>query len=299
MKHLAVIFGAALLSHSALTAANSFNSLSASYGYNDNLNNAQDSLDIREDNIFKLSMSGGQYRQLNDALGISLSLHLGGEQYARYEDLNNGFAGVAASLKYKFGLGYDVPVLKVGGSARYTDSSNKLRDGWHFQGNIGLSQLFFDRLLASVSYAYNETAADRHYPHPFLLSFGVPGNVFDRRYETYSLNGSFSATEKLTLFADYTFMDGDVVASTTPVFSLLESGLYLAGAVDEVYATPQRPLIVAYTLDAKTQIYLGGGSWVLDPDTSLNLSFTRRDTRGGANFAYLTDIIELSLMHNF
>lgn len=265
------------------------------YSYDDNLSNGQLTSDIKGDHLLDLELSGGRYFQLSSSLGLILNAKLKATRYDTYTDLNSTNLGVSASLRKKFGLGPMAPMLSASMEVSDLDAQHDPRDRWIYKAGLGIRKRVNERLDLSLDYEHLQTNPDdRGEDIPFLVeNFGIGGDVF--KIQRHSLTASlvFSVTERLSSYGSYSRQRGTIVASTLPDPALVS--IYDKAMFDPVFG----PGVVAYAIEADTNIFGAGLSWALNNHSALNLSYERRESKGGLNFKYANNILRASVLYAF
>ena len=265
------------------------------YSYDDNLSNGQLAGDIKGDHLLDLELSGGRYYQLAPSLGLIISAKLKATHYDSYGDLNSTSLGASASLRKKFGLGPMAPMVNASIDISHLDVQHDPRDRWIYKAGLGIRKRLNPRLDLSVNYEHLETAPDHGGEDiPFLVNnFGIDGDVFDIRRDSLTAALVFSVTERLSAYGSYSRQQGTIVASTLPDPALVS--IYDKAMFDPVFG----PGVVAYAIEADTDIFGAGLSWALNNHSSLNLGYERRDSEGDLNFTYANNILRASLLYAF
>jgi opacity protein-like surface antigen len=262
--------------------------------FNDNIFNGEDDFDIKSDTSLSADASAGRYWQLTDNAGLVLVGTAGLEHYRRFTKLSNARLGVSSSLNYKFGLGLQAPVLNLNGSLNYRDSRDFTRDAWQGTVGLGVSKHITDRLEMRLSYQYAVDSSDDVVDIPVVVSLlNVHGDVYDLTSQQLALKFNYTLTNRLLIFGGYTRRHGDVVASTRLNFKIFE--------VSDAIAFDQAagPNIVAYRLNARSNIYSLGLSWALTDHASLNANYQRWHTRTSGGFIYDNNNVFINLIYAY
>ena len=262
--------------------------------YNDNLSNGQLPNDIKDDYFAALQLSGGRYIQLPKAVGVNFIAYAKAEAYQTYRLINSYTLGAQVAIRKKFGLGIQAPVLRASLDVGHLEARDKLRDRWIYQAELSLQKRLGDRLLLGLTYNHTQMEQDNELDIPVLVQlFGIHGNVFDLSSDQLSATLMFRATEQLSLLGGYARRSGGIVASTVPDINLVS--IYQKGAFDPAFG----PGVVAYTIDADSDIYTAGFSWALNPHASLNLDYARRESQADRGFDYTNNIFGARLLYAF
>lgn len=279
-----------------------FGQAGASYEFNNNLPNAQLDRDIKSDSFFRANLSAGQYFQLADYTGLSVSADVGGSHYLRFNDLNNVSYGGTTTLRQKFGLGELAPWLSVSGSAAHYDFEHAPRSGWRYNAAMTVGKRLSERWEVQVGYRYEARRSDQVFNipglttavlHPQEGASAIPGDAFNTDAHSVSLTGLFSVTDRLTAHASYTRREGGITATTLrnlEVFAASESI-----AVDSAFGNKR----YAYRIEAATNLYSAGLSWALNRHSSVNVSYEWIDSSAGQGIAYNSHLAHLNLLYNY
>lgn len=288
---LAIGLGAVTCTTSAATILDA----GLTYSYDDNLSNGQLTGDIKGDHLIDLELSGGRYIQLDSSLGLIGIAKLKATRYDTYTGINSTNLGVSASLQKKFGLGPMAPLLSASMEVSHLDARHDPRDRWIYKAGLGIRKRVNERLDLSLDYEHLQTNPDdRGEDIPFLVdNFGIGGDVFRIRRNSLTASLIFSVTERLSSYGSFSRQRGTIVASTVPDPALVS--IYDKAMFDPVFG----PGVVAYAIEADTNIFGAGLSWALNNHSALNLGYERRESKGGLNFKYANNILRASLLYAF
>ena len=197
-----VLFGsaAALLSFAMLFAvtgtahAEWFATAEIREVYDDNVNLAVANGDRKSDASLRPSVSFGHYAQLADSTGLTVSAEVKHFNFARFSGLDNLESGLAASLKYKRGLGSYAPWIRVFGSAKYADFREDFRNGDSVRSGLSLGKRIYERVFTQIGYEYDTDSARN--------------SRFDTRNSVVSARFDYLLTESVQTWIGYALSRG-------------------------------------------------------------------------------------------
>ena len=257
--------------------------------YDNNLNNAELERDIRSDSALTASLSVGQVLQLDTDHSLAVTADLKSELYKHHSGMNNLTAGATLSLRRKLGLGAAAPWLRVSASGARLQFDESLRDGWLYRAGAAAGKRFAERWDVQVAYGFEKRTADNARP----VIAALPGNVFDLRSHSLSLDLRYSASDTILLFAGYSWRNGDVVSTSVPNAKIFRASTALAR--DPVFPVGN----FAYTLDAISHHAVVGVSVALNSHSSVNLSYARQITYGAGDNNYYKSLFAASYSYSF
>lgn len=170
--------------------------------FNSNLSRAFDKHNRKGDIAFVPHVLLGQYFQLTDSLGLSLTTDANSSVYTKYDGLNNINAGMAATLKYKHGLGAHAPWLKGYGSLKYFVYRESMRDGAVFTTGLLAGKRLHERLSVQLGYEHQILHARN--------------SLFAQLSDATSVKADFSLSDSLQLMLGYSIKRGDVASYNSP-----------------------------------------------------------------------------------
>jgi hypothetical protein len=290
--------GAAAAVMAALAASEAcadwFFDAAAGLEYDDNLPRAQRDADIEEDFAFAASVAPGQYFQLTDRVGLSLTANLTGALYDEFTGLNHYSGGLTAALRTKLGLGPEAPWLRIAGSAAWYDFNHEARDGLRTGVSVTAGRRIGSRWDLQAGWSYERRRSDEVIDIPFLVTnFGIHGDAYDTDAHSLSLGSVYALTDRLALVAGYTRRIGEVTATTR-----ISGDIFAASdaiSPDPVFG-PDR---FAYRIEAESNIYSVALSWALGNHASINAGYEYQDTDGRGDLTYKNNVARISLLYSY
>jgi long-subunit fatty acid transport protein len=260
---------------------------SGGYVYDSNISRAALASDVKSDAALEASIVAGRWLDLSDNLGLTLTGELASQRYQRYGGLDNTTLAANADLKYKFGLGRDVPWIR--GSARLArlDFKDRLRDGWRSDVGMTIGKRVFDRWEMRAGLSFDRRIADIEVRDVPAFS----GSVFDVKGKTVSASLSYTPDDRWQLAAGVAFRSGDITSTGVHTQAILNAST--AWTDDDALGDD------AYRIGAKTTMLNIGASYALGERTSLNLGIDRWISHAVGGFDYSNTIGRASLIHSF
>jgi hypothetical protein len=206
--------------------------------YDDNINRSAFSEDEEDAFVWRPSISLGRGYHLNDALTISMTADVEGRATDEFDLLNAARMGATLSLNYKFGLGADVPWMRVHGFGGYLSVQDSERSSILGETGVEFGKNFGDRFDASVFYQF--LYRDGKNGSPVAWRTNPDTNVWDQTRHEVGARAGFLVIEKLLLNAHYTYRDGDFdsnasVANSRSTVFRRETDNIRAAAKDNVF----------------------------------------------------------------
>lgn len=221
-----------------------------------NVNLAIADQDRKSDVSLLSSVSFGHYFQLAGSTGLSVSAEAKYVDFLRFSGLDNLESGLAASLKYKKGLGSFAPWIKVFGSAKYVDYRDEFRDGNALRSGLLLGKRIFERVFTQIGYEYDTNSARNS-------RFGTRNSVVSARVD-------YLLTETVQMWAGYARSRG------TYVIYVISSAPIPNAVVVDTFGGPSN----AFKVLATTQVFSVGASKALASHWSVDISADLIDIYG-------------------
>ena len=288
---ISLAFGAMVLL-SGPARADLFLDASAGYFYDDNLPNALNKDDRREDSALTISARAGIGHQLATNTAISASVLLRQAQYFHYKGLTNFDAGAQLKLRHKFGLGSNTPWVLISGQALHYDYHYDYRDGWRYDGGITAGKRLSDRLSVNGYVRYDSFAADELQP---TILPGFSTDAYDISGWTFGVEAGITMSASDYLSAAYARRNGTVTAVTPPDFEILEYSDAIAR--DTVF----EPRWVAYRFADDVNTDLFSLSWIREfgSHASMSISYAYSTTAAPSDLGkYDSNVISLRVVYN-
>lgn len=244
--------------------------------YEDNLSRAFNRSDRKSDIAFEPHATVGKHIQLSDPLGLSVTAHLRGSAYTRYNGLNNLAIGIMLSMKYKIGLGSYAPWVKVYGSATSLDYNEDGRGGSLLAAGIAIGKRLNERISIMASYDHEGRKAHNQ--------------VFDQRGNHAAVKTDFLLTGIIQLSLGYAISRSDIAASYAPLPYSEYSG-------DNIIYTFNTPMEVE-RVRATIQTISADANLAINSNLSVNLGIKHHDISAD-NHSYPDNIVSVSINYSY
>jgi len=219
--------------------------------YESNINNAVAEKDHKSDVAMMPAVSFGHYAQPADSTSIAVSADMKYSGFARFSGLDHLESGLAASVKYKWGLGSYAPWIKIFGSGAHVDFREDFRDEDLARAGLLTGKRIYERIFAQIGYAYESGSAR--------------DSRFDTRNGIVSAKLDYLLTESVQTWIGYAFGSGVYIANR-PV-----SGTAPPNARVFIVNTFGEPM-AAFQLNADTQMLSFGARKTLTNRWSVAIS---------------------------
>lgn len=259
----------------------------------------QDNYQLRS-NFFELGLSGGKLFQLglNDSLSIGANI-----SRMNFDDLsgfNRNAAGVSISYQHK--LGFGAYATRLGASLSYDRESfrGEARDSDVSSLQLSYEKRFSPAWLIFAGIDFQQRKSDSLAPDPDVIAFGYDP-VIRQPFELseYDADSVFAELEYtfengVLLSSSYRRVDGPTISSTTSPSLLVykkSSAFYSDPALGSSW--------FAYLIDTKTDVWSLGVSVPIAQDSSVDLGYRWSDGRAAGGLNYQSDVLSITLIHNF
>lgn len=240
-------------------------------GYDDNVGNARDRVNIRDSTVVAGGVNLDYTRALSLNTGLLLRGALQGEAVEAEDGLSHGRLLAMARLSHRPSGGFYMPTFAVWASAAALEFNSTMRDGFEFRGGLFLS----GPLTTSIAARFGVAAVER----------SAANYVFDLSGWSASVNLDWAVTPGVTLYTGYQFQDGEVVSTGTvpPKSTHLPTRCGAASACDPDDALKGQS---AYRVDAKTRLGTLGINVPLSPRFSLDAQVRHTDSESDGGDGY-------------
>jgi hypothetical protein len=181
------------------------------FEYNDNLNLSAFRDDQESDYAWLATGRGGRVYQITDDTRFSLVGEFQSRKQFRWEDFDRVKLRTRASVLHKFGVGPNVPRVRVHGSGGYMWVDDSDRSSWLWETGVDVSKRFTPRIDALVFFKYT----NRDGGSGDVIVPTIQSNVWDQEMFQVGALGNFLIWENLLLSAGYTYHDGEFDSSCT------------------------------------------------------------------------------------
>lgn len=266
---------------------------SITYGNDDNLTLGYLDQDILGDDNFNLSFDVSHTVRLNTKNKLKLSLTPGITSYNKYDGLNNKLIDLKANYLFQFSNHFRSPQFGVYYLTGTTDYKNDLRDNSHSQYGMNINFHYDDRTLLRAGFSSETVDADT----TFDPGTGNFYQTFDTSRDTTYFGINITQTSKLSLYASYSLISGDIVANwTNNTINALPNATQVAWETipDTTFANNWSS--TKYNADI-TKIAIGF-NYAFGPSSAIDSVFESLDADAG-NYSYAIKRMSLSYLHRF
>jgi hypothetical protein len=261
--------------------------------YDNNLSRAYDKSDRKGDSALVPHALLGQYLQLSDRLGLSLTADAAAGIYTKYQALNNVNVGMTASLKYKLGLGPYAPWLKGYASVKYFDYREDLRNGAPFITGFLAGKRIHERVNVQLGYEHESLHANN--------------SLFDQLSDEVSVRTDLSVTSSLNLLLGYSIKKGDVAVYYSPDTDYYPSNNYYKSKdyspswyktpvfLDDTFKTPME----IYKVRATTHTIFMGLDMALTDHWSAGITADFNSARSTSGSWYPDTVLRAGIHYSF
>jgi hypothetical protein len=219
--------------------------------------------DEQNDSRLKLSGYFGRYYQLTSLTRLQFMGLLSVEQFSDFDQMNNRTVGANLGLRHKFGVGFNVPFIKL--AVEYQDNQFDANswDNTMLSARVALGQHFTDRLSASASFEANKMDGGAG---PTVVA-GLSSAPFDQTFWRASVNMDYLLSQDWMVSAQYTRREGDFDSACTGpnVAIVLDTMKVKAITKDTIFNG------CVYQLDGSANIYSMSLSYAVSEHSAMNL----------------------------
>jgi len=267
---------------------------SLSYGNDSNLTLGYLNKDILGDDYFNLAFDISHSISLNTNNKLILSVTPDLSTYSKYDGLNNNLIDLKASYLFQFSNHFRSPQFGLYYTAGTTDYKNDLRDNTHNQYGMTISFRYDDRTLFRAGVSSESVDADTTF-NPNNSNYY---ETFDTSRSTTYFGINITHTAKLSLYASYSLISGDIVANwrDSTFLSDIPPATQIAWETipDTIFANNWSS--TKYNADI-TKIALGF-NYAFSPSNAVDTAFESLDADAGA-YSYTIERFSLSYLHRF
>lgn len=248
------------------------------FARHDNINYSAFSNDVLSDHALIAAASFGRYFHFGNATRLRLTADVEAGKFDKYDPLDYIQAGATAALNHKYGLGPEAPWVRAQFSLASLNVDSNMRDSTIYEIGVQSGKRLAPRFDGQVGLVYRSRDG-KNGPTVDPL---VPTDVFDQDSVTFSLGGTYLATESVALIFGYAHRRGEFDSSCTGgnVAQVLaaEGTNVEALAFDDAYKLSQP--MCAYKLDGETNTFSFDVNFALGRQTSLRVGVERQDGKG-------------------
>jgi len=210
-------------------------------------------------------------------------------------DLSNYGATVKYDQTYSLGGSGDPLALSIDFFAAFTwleYEDGELRDGYKGTVQIALSGHFGPNLGASIGYRYEWRESTDDNPEG-KLEGGDSDEVFDQQRDGPFIRGEWNPNPKTTVFAEYSYLQGDVAATAN--ITKFEDGFLFERARD--FAFEEGVLFQVWKVDADQNLATIGFTYPFSDIIGFELSanYLQASAEGGNDYENFIVVGTLSI----
>jgi hypothetical protein len=279
MSRLLLLATALLLPFTVARADDWAPNLTLTGTWQDNASNASLSSDRVAGFVTDADLLASQRYTFGLGDSIHPALHIGGEWWPRFNNLNRAAFGGRVEWRHKFGVGALAPIFSAEVAADAILAQETGRRGFSSGITLALRKRFNDAWRGTLSHEF--ARHDARYA------------VFDRtgNETTIELARELNDVARLTFALRY--RDGDVLSYGTPprpdLVALAPNRLAV-----ETFGRP----MVAYSIDARTIAGKAAVIRALDESTAIVVAYEYRNTEKSP-LRYVNHLVSLGLVHQF
>ena len=224
--------------------------------YDSNLSNSDRASDEKEDLAWESNVRAGDGFQLSRDFRLNLSADFHSAVWDRYDAFNEIGGGVAAALRYRFGLGRQAPWILLDERIGYAGFRETVRNGWNESLRLRAGVAITERIALEGGYTFE--------------NFAARDDFFDLLSHRGDVRLVVDLTSSLQIALGYSYRDGDIIAYAVPPRP--ELGL-IASERELVSTFGNDPLYTAYRLQAQTHAVSVSASYALTKYFSVALAY--------------------------
>jgi len=281
------------LSNTALAVPPTSYTGSISYGNDSNLTLGYLKQDIFSDDYFNAAFDISHALNINPKNKLILNATASTTTYGKYDGINNNVIDLKASYIFQLSNRFRSPQFNLYYLMGNGDYKVDLRDNSHSQFGATISLHFDDRTLLRAGFSSESVDADT----TFDPGTGNFYQTFDTSRDTTYFGINITQTSKLSLYASYSLISGDIVANwTNNTIAALPTSTQIAWETipDTTYANNWWS--TKYKADI-TKIAIGF-NYAFSPANAVDAVFESLDADAGA-YSYAIERFSLSYLHRF
>ncbi len=286
-KFIRNLFTHCLLTLALIVCATSANAGSMSFDlrgawtYNNNLSNTEPEAFREEAAVFEADAIAGYRQQLNDNSGVVVKVGVETGAHTSFGDLNS--LTVMGSLGYVFqpSRSFTAPWFALSTELRRRQhSDSEIRDGSIATLAFTAGKQLTDRISAQARFEMIDRDADK-------------GRSFELGQRVISTAIDFRASDRITTYAKYEYLNGDLV-TTAPRNPKLKP-VSRAVIPDSAFG----PGRMAWRLDGKVHTFRLGGKYALAERTAIDLGFSYSHASAKNDNQWNTLRLGIGVLHRF
>ncbi len=253
------------------------------YTTDNNVTRAEFESDILHDQFFTVAAGLNYLQWLNSNNRLVYRGFVRGESYRKYDGLSNVTAGGSVTYQYRESGAFLAPTYGAFFKAAIAEYQSDIRDSNLYSLGISWRKPFTDRIGLTTILAGNLRDSD--------------STVFDTKEISLLLNLDYEITSRMTMYATYNYLNGDIVSTSVYVTSPRLKFVNNADAInaDDAFASGA----VAYRLKATTHVVTLGTNFKLADQHSLDFSGRYVDSQATAGITYKKMQFSLAYLARF
>jgi hypothetical protein len=181
------------------------------FEYDDNLNLSSFRDDEESDYAWLARGRGGRVYQITDDTRLSLAAEFQSRMQFDFDDFNRVRLQGRAAILHKFGVGPNVPQLRIVGAAGRMWVDDDDRSSWVYDAGIEVLKRFHPRIDAAIFGRYT----NRDGGNGSIVVPSIDTDVWDQENFEVGIRGNFLVWDSLMLSAGYTYRDGEFASNCT------------------------------------------------------------------------------------
>lgn len=290
-----ILFGLLfLLTHPAFAVPATAYTGSVSYGNDSNLTLGYLKADILSDDYFNAAFDISHTIMINSMNKLVLSATATTTSFGKYDGINHTDIDLKASYVFQLSNRFRSPQFRLYFLTGNSDYKVDLRDNTHSQYGATISFRIDDRTLLRAGFSSESVDADATFDPISSNTY----QTFDTERETTYLGINITQTEKLSLYASISLINGDIVANWRD--STFASDIPVATQIawetipDTTFANSWRS--TKYNADITKLAF--GFNYAFNPANAIDAVIESLDADAG-NYSYTIDRFSLSYLHRF
>lgn len=265
---------------------------SSGFEFSDNLNRSAFRDDTVSDFSWTATGRAGRVFQASEKTRISLAAEFASAVQFRWTGYDRVRGSGEVAVLHKFGVGPDIPVLRVFGRAGYLAVDDGDRSGGVYETGFSLSKRVSPRLDGDLFFSYQ----NRDGGNGTTVVPTLPTNVWDQENFEVGFNTHYLMWPNILASVGYAYRDGEFDSSCTPgnvgkVFTR-EGSNVKAIAVNNIFGG------CVYRLGGHTHQFSANLNYGLGDHFSVDLGYKFQQGQADV-LIYRTNIVTLSVLYRY
>ncbi|MCI4626956.1 MAG: hypothetical protein L3V56_13505 [Candidatus Magnetoovum sp. WYHC-5] len=266
--------------------------LEAAYRFDDNINLTDVDSVKKDEHIFVPIISLGRYYQITDNMRLRITGDFSGAVHRNYYMLNSFESGVTLALSQKFGIGFDIPWVRIYVKQLYLAVRDANREGILLTTGFKIGKAINERLDIAVGYEFSYRQGNDG--DTVIIDGKVFDNsVFDQSAHKGTFVLNYQLMDSLLASAGYEIRYGDIASTVGKGRVHGSEDEFDAIIHDNVYGIDgwwtYRVKVITHTLSF-------GLSYALTEHSSINANYSHVDGYD-TNLRYENNLAGFSLMY--